>query len=141
MAEPSKKRVENTRKLADPEGAPPATPSSNECQILRASELDGLTPQKLAATLNRPSIIRGLVDSWEAHERFPDAAAFGAAFGNHSVLARRVNFARERAHAAGVDPSTAQTTVGEMIERLRYEHIVLYHGEGSMARSEYELLV
>ena len=92
----------------------PQAPASDEpvieaekvpCQILEAADVQGKSGEDLAALLNRPTIIRGLIDHWEAHGRFgsdatalesPGLDAFVAKFGNHTLLAKRANFAREK---------------------------------------------
>ena len=82
------------------------------CQILESADVQGKSGVELHTLLSRPTIIRGLIDHWPAHERFgsdatglqsPGLDAFATAFGNHTLLAKRANFARQACERAGAD--------------------------------------
>jgi hypothetical protein len=77
------------------------------CQYLDASELVGKSGAELAELLRRPTVVRGLIDDWDAHTRFGadgGLAAFASAFANHSFLSKRAGFARERCAVRAAAP-------------------------------------
>ena len=97
-------------------------PEPVPCQFLDAADVVGKSATELAAILGRPTIIRGLIDHWEAHERFggenealEESAGlkkFEAAFGNHSLLAKRANFAREKCQVRAISRCRGTASAG-----------------------------
>ena len=112
------------------------------CQYLDASELKGKTGAQLASLLGRPTIIRGLIDNWPAHDRYGDGSfdSFASDFGNHSFLARRANFAREQCRRNGEDEWEVKVPLRDVFPYLSNEHFVVYNGDLGMDRLEYVLL-
>ena len=110
------------------------------CQYIDAPSLEGLDTDSLARLFSRPTIIRGLIDHWPAHELWANLSGFSATFGAHAVLSRRANFARNRVAQAREDPNVVTVPLADFEPHLLREHIVIYDGEGGMADSEYRLL-
>ena len=135
--------------MEDAEHPPPATArfvgripdeEAVPCQYIDAPSLEGLDTDSLARLFSRPTIIRGLIDHWPAHEMWANMSGFAATFGVHAVLSRRANFARNRAVQAREDPNVVTVPLADFEPHLLHEHIVIYDGEGGMADSEYRLL-
>ena len=91
------------------------------CQHIDAAALDGLSAADLAQVFKRPTIIRGLIDSWPAHERFArNMSAFIEAFGETSgILMRRLNFVRSVPAYEGKDRSTTIVPLAEFMQNMR----------------------
>ena len=115
------------------------------CQILESADVQGKSGVELHTLLSRPTIIRGLIDHWPAHERFgsdatglqsPGLDAFAAAFGNHTLLAKRANFARQACERAGADDWATLVPFTDVFPHIEYEHVVVYNGDVGMHRSE-----
>jgi len=81
------------------------------------SYLRGLSAGERRAQLSKPSIITGLLDSWGAMATWRDGDSFSARFGNQSVLAKRVLFGHQMAHAVGADVRTSQVSVADLVTR------------------------
>jgi len=95
------------------------------------SYLRGLSAGERRAQLSKPSIITGLLDSWGAMATWRDGDSFSARFGNQSVLAKRVLFGHQMAHAVGADVRTSQVSVADLVTRTAQEHIIVIDEPGA----------